>query len=104
MKIHRAFTLGGIALLLAFPALSEAQTRIPTLDQKDHMGDVGRYAHQKAVERFDAADSNKDGRLSREEVAERFSYMSENFDRMDLDHDGVLSWEEFVGHNRWKKE
>jgi len=23
---------------------------------------------------------------------------------MDKDKDGFLNWEEFVGHNRWKKE
>jgi len=61
-------------------------------------------AVQKAVERFDSADTNKDGRLSREEVTGRFSYMTEKFDQMDKDHDGLLGWEEFIGHDRWKRE
>lgn len=93
-----------LAALLAAPAVATAQSRIPSLDQNDRRGEIGRAAQQKAIERFDGADTDKDGRLSREEVAGRFSYMAENFDQMDKDRDGFLGWEEFIGHNRWKKE
>ena len=93
-----------LAATLAIPALAAAQTRIPSLDQEGRRGDVGRAAQQKAVERFDGADADKDQRLSRDEVAANFEYMSANFDRIDGDGDGFLSWTEFIGHDRWKKE
>lgn len=98
---RQAAALLALAML---PLVSLAQTRIPSLDQQDHRGEVGRYAHQKAVERFDGIDTDKDGRLSRDEIATRSAYMRDNFDRSDANHDGFLSWEEFVGHDRWKKE
>lgn len=94
----------GLLALVLLPLAATAQTRIPSLDQQDHRGDVGRYAHQKAVERFDGIDGDKDGKLSREEVSARSTYIANNFERMDADRDGFLSWEEFVGHDRWKKE
>ncbi|NMG77061.1 EF-hand domain-containing protein [Aromatoleum diolicum] len=93
-----------LAVLLATPVVVTAQSRIPSLDQNDRRGEIGRAAQQKASERFDGADADKDGRLSREEVAGRFSYMAEKFDQMDKDRDGFLNWEEFIGHDRWKKE
>ena len=58
---------------------------------------------KRAEERFDSFDTNKDGKLSREEVTGRSSYLTENFDKLDADKDGFLSWEEFLGHNRWPK-
>ena len=92
-----------LALALASPLAATAQSRIPSLDRDDHLGEVGRAARQKAVERFDGADANKDGKLSRDEVSAR-PYLSDNFDQLDKNRDGVLDWEEFIGHNRWKKE
>jgi EF hand domain-containing protein len=88
----------------ALPLAAAAQSRIPSLEQEGRRGDVGRAAQQKAVERFDSADADKDGRLSRAEVSARFEYMTENFDRMDRNGDGALDWNEFIGHDRWKKE
>lgn len=95
---------GGLCACAMLAAGAVAQTRIPSLEQQDHRGEVGRYAHRKAVERFDGIDADKDGKLSRAEVAARSSYMSDNFERMDADRDGYLNWQEFVGHDRWKKE
>lgn len=92
-----------LALVLAAGAAC-AQTAVPTLDQAGRKGDMARLAQQKAKERFDAADTDKDGKLSRDEVKAAMPYQSENFDRYDKDHDGFLSWEEYVGHNRWKKD
>ncbi|NMG44999.1 hypothetical protein GPA22_14825 [Aromatoleum toluvorans] len=92
-----------LALALAAPLAATAQSRIPSLDRDDRLGEVGRAARQKAVERFDGADANKDGKLSREEVSGR-PYLSENFDQLDKNRDGSIDWEEFIGHDRWKKE
>jgi len=91
------------ALLVATASGAAAQTLIPSLERKDHVGDLGRAAREKAIQRFDAADADKDGRLSKTEVA-HLPYLAENFDRLDTNHDGYLSWEEFIGHDRWKKE
>jgi hypothetical protein len=92
-----------LALLLAAPVVANAQSRIPSLDRDGRAADVGRAARQKAVERFDGADADKDGKLSRAEVSER-AYLSDNFGQLDKNGDGFLDWEEFIGHDRWKKE
>lgn len=91
-----------LALCVA-PGALQAQTMIPKLDAPGRKGDLARAEKQRAAERFDAFDANKDGKLSREEVANRSSYLTENFDKLDADKDGFLSWEEFLGHNRWPK-
>jgi Ca2+-binding EF-hand superfamily protein len=95
------------ALALALALLTGAacaQTAVPTLDQGGRKGDMARLAQQKAKERFDAADTDKDGKLSRDEVKAAMPYHYERFDKYDKDRDGFLSWEEYVGHNRWKKD
>ncbi|HZX31182.1 MAG TPA: hypothetical protein VFF03_07510 [Rhodocyclaceae bacterium] len=87
---------------LAGSALAQS-TIVPKLDQEGRKGDMARMAKEKAVEKFDTLDANKDGKLSREELAESAPYMAENFQRYDKNNDGFLSWEEYVGHNRWPK-
>lgn len=89
--------------LCAGLGVASAQTIVPKLDDQGRKGDVARKAKEKATAQFDAADADKDGKLSREEVAKHFRYMSDNFDKHDADKDGFLSWEEFIGHNRWPK-
>lgn len=93
-------------LFIAVSAIAETSvetTMVPTLDQRGHRGDIARLAKEKAMKKFDDADQNKDSKLSKEEVSKSSSYMAQNFDKLDLDKDGFLSWEEFVGHNRWPK-
>lgn len=80
-----------------------AQTMVPSLDEPGHKGDLARAAKQRSATQFDAADEDKDGKLSRVEVAKSSRYLTENFDKLDRDKDGFLSWEEFLGHNRWPK-
>lgn len=93
-----------LALLLSCLALTaSAQTMVPKLDQEGRKGEVARLAQQKALERFNTADSDKDGRLSREEAAKDSPYLAEKFSERDTNRDGFLSWEEYVGHNRWEK-
>ena len=83
------------------PALT--QSLIPDLDAPGTRGEMARAEKKKAEARFDAMDNNKDGKLSREEVAGKSAYLSDNFDKLDSDKDGGLNWEEFLGHKRWPK-
>jgi hypothetical protein len=95
-------SLPALALLL-FAASSTAQTMVPKLDQEGRRGDVARQAKQQAMEKFDAADTNKDGKLSREELEKSAPYLAEKFNERDKDGDGFLSWEEYIGHDRWPR-
>lgn len=95
----RLLALG--SLCISHFALS--QTMVPKLDQEGRKGDVARIAKQKAVDRFDAIDKNKDGRLSPDEVAQDAPYLAEKFQERDINHDGFLSWEEYLGHSRWER-
>ncbi|RZI44270.1 hypothetical protein EGT07_02265 [Herbaspirillum sp. HC18] len=90
--------------LLAAAACAQAQTIVPKLDQEGRKGDMARLAAKQAQERFDAADADKDGKISPEEAAKSLPYVAEHFSKYDKDKDGFISWEEYVGHNRWKKE
>ena len=94
--------LSALALAL-FAAGAQAQTMVPKLDQEGRRGDVAREAKQRAMEKFDAADENKDGKLSREELEKHAPYLAEKFKERDKDGDGFLSWEEYVGHDRWPR-
>lgn len=98
----RYLLLAVLALCVA-PGVLQAQTMIPKLDTPGHKGDLARAQKQRAAERFDGFDTNKDGKLAREEIANKSAYLAENFDKLDADKDGFLSWEEFLGHNRWPK-
>ena len=80
-----------------------AQTMVPKLDADGRRGDVARQAKQRAIDKFDAMDANKDGKLSREEAEKQSSYLAENFLERDKNSDGFLSWEEYVGHDRWPR-
>lgn len=94
-----------IAVIIVSAAFSSAsaQTMVPKLDQEGRKGDVARLARQKALERFNAADTDKDGRLSQQEASKDSPYLAEKFSERDTNRDGYLSWEEYVGHNRWEK-
>jgi hypothetical protein len=52
------------------------------------------FAQATAADLFHAMDSNGDGRISESEYVR---YMSQGFDRRDLNHDGVLEPDELPG-------
>jgi hypothetical protein len=89
--------------LLLVVASVQAQTMVPKLDQEGRRGDVARQAKQRAMEKFDLADEDKDGKLSRQEAEKHLPYLFDTFDDHDKDRDGFLSWEEYLGHNRWPR-
>lgn len=81
-----------------------AKTIVPDLNEEGRRGDIARMSQMKAQEKFDNADKDKDGRLSKDEVvAAGMEYMAETFEPHDKNKDGFLSWEEYVGHDRWKR-
>jgi len=98
----RFLQLAILGLLLAAPAL-QARTMVPDLDVEGRRGDIARLAKQRAQEKFAAADADHDGKLSKDEVAAKFPYLADTFEQHDKDGDGFLSWEEFIGHDRWPK-
>jgi EF hand len=95
-----------LAIFLALTAvlgIANAQTIVPRLDETGSRGDIARKMKAKSAVQFDAADANKDGKLSKAELATVSDYYVSNFEKLDTNKDGFLSWEEFVGHSRWPK-
>jgi hypothetical protein len=100
-KIMKKSTL--CFLLLVAGGWAGAQSMVPSLDEQGRKGDMARLMQKQAADKFDAADKDKDGKLSREEAA-ALPYILSKFDTLDKDKNGFLSWEEYVGHDRWKRE
>lgn len=96
-------TLAALLVWLAVAPPASAQTMVPKLDQEGRKGDVARLAKQKATERFAQLDKDGDGKLSRSEVENDSAYLAARFGERDLNGDGSLDWEEFVGHKRWER-
>jgi hypothetical protein len=86
-----------------FASGTMAQNIIPKLDVDGRRGDVARLAKQRALEKFTAADADRDDKLSKGEVEASFPYIAETFSKHDKNGDGFLSWEEYIGHDRWPK-
>ena len=83
--------------------LARAQSIVPDLEQQGRSGDIARAVYERAVKQFDQADSNSDGKLARKELATVSAFKANKFEQYDKDQDGFLNWQEFVGHDRWKK-
>lgn len=96
------------ASLAASPVLAQRSERpktiVPDLEEKSRKGEMARLAEERAEAKFDKADEDKDGFVSKDEAAKHENYIAENFERYDKSRDGKLSWEEFVGHDRWKRK
>lgn len=93
-----------VLLAVALPAAAQrTRTIVPELDDAGRRGEIARIAEKRAEERFSQTDADKDDRLSPQELAATASYMAENFKTYDKNGDGFLSWEEFVGHDRWER-
>lgn len=104
MKQPTAIVAASILATLFCATAAHAQSVIPKLDQEGRKGDMARLAKEQAVAKFDAADADKDGKLSKDEAAKASPYLAENFDKRDSNKDGFISWEEYVGHDRWPKD
>jgi Ca2+-binding EF-hand superfamily protein len=96
--------LGPTLLFVMTANIVQADSSIvPKLDVEGRRGDMARLANQRALEKFNAADANGDGKLSKEEVENAFPFLSEKFAEHDKNGDGFLSWEEYIGHDRWAR-
>ena len=99
MRVANAFLLAAGFAVQA----SIAQSLVPDLNESGRRGEIARAEKARAAARFDALDLDKDGFLSREEVAKGGGYLADSFDKKDTNKDGRLNWEEYLGHNRWPK-
>ena len=91
-------------LLTASSAFAQrTKTVVPELDAEGHKGDMARAAQKKANERFDKADADKDGFITKDEAAASLPYFAENFAKYDKNNDGKLTWPEFLGHDKWER-
>lgn len=104
--MFRKFIL--LALVSALSATAYAQrtkTIIPDLNAEGKAGEIARAQFKKALERFDKGDEDKDGFISKAESDKNLGeYERASFDDKDKNKDGRLSWEEYLGHDRWKKD
>lgn len=103
---NKYWTIFLLAAALAAPALAQrTKTTIPNLDAEGKPGEIARAQFKKALEKFDRIDEDKDGSISKDEATRQFSeYEMSHFADKDKNSDGKLNWEEFLGHDRWKKD
>lgn len=95
-----------VLALSSAPSLAQrTKTIVPDLNAEGKPGEIARAQFKKAVEKFDRADEDKDGRISKEEADKHFGeYEKAAFADKDTNKDGKLSWEEYLGHDKWKKD
>ena len=59
---------------------------------------------EKFNEKFDAADIDHDGFLTRDEAAKSLPHIAKHFDAIDVNHDGKLSRQEIAQFLAWKRK
>lgn len=108
--MHTSFSRLFLALALLVLGLPPAHAQrgiksvVPELDAEGVKGDMARAAQKKANERFDKADADKDGFIAKAEAVTAMPYIAENFAKYDKNGDDKLTWEEFIGHDKWTRE
>ncbi|MBS0452231.1 MAG: EF-hand domain-containing protein [Proteobacteria bacterium] len=75
-----------LATALAAGAATAANA-MPPAGGGSHVEEALTVMHQ----RFDAADSNHDGRISREEARQHMPFVYRNFDAIDTEHKGYVT-------------
>jgi hypothetical protein len=91
----------------AFPAQAQRGVKsiVPDLNAEGKPGEMARAQFKKALEKFDRADENKSGFIEKAEADKGLGeYERATFDEKDSNKDGKLSWEEYLGHDKWKKD
>jgi hypothetical protein len=82
---HRYPDRMGLLCLLALGTAARAQA--PNTDRMEK----AQKARAELQKRFDAADTNKDGKLSREEAQAKMPRVYKSFDTIDTSHTGTIS-------------
>ena len=65
-------------------------------DEPGPKGDIARKMKENSATKFDTADTNRDARLSKEEVAKVSGFYTNNFGKHDKDKDGFPIWEKLA--------
>ena len=107
--IRNALALSFAVLLAAGSAPAHAQrgmkSVVPDLNAEGKPGEMARAQFKKALEKFDRVDENKNGFIEKAEAEKGLGeYERATFDDKDQNKDGKLSWEEYLGHDKWKKD
>jgi hypothetical protein len=95
---------------IAFAALPVHAQRgvksaVPDLNAEGKPGEMARAQFKKTLEKFDRIDENKNGSIEKAEADKGMGeYEKATFDEKDANKDGKLSWEEYLGHDKWKKD
>ena len=103
----KTIALACVVLALASAPVLAQRTKsiVPDLSAEGKPGEIARAQFKKAVEKFDKADEDKDGKISKAEADKHFGeYEKAAFIDKDANKDGKLSWEEYLGHDKWKKD
>ncbi|WP_428312103.1 EF-hand domain-containing protein [Hydrocarboniphaga sp.] len=84
MRYLIILTMSGCCVLASGAAVAQDRER-------------GQQAMQELNERFDAADTDHNGKLGKKEAKAGMPRVSEHFDQLDADKDGYLTKGEIVG-------
>lgn len=79
----------------------QSNSIIPDINDKGMRGDIARKILAKSSAQFLKADVNRDYQISPEEAGMNLIYISKDFSRYDKNNDASVSWEEYLGHDKW---
>jgi EF hand len=103
-----AFLLAATGITLAAPPVQAqrgVKSVVPDLNAEGKPGEMARAQFKKTLEKFDRVDENRNGSIEKAEADKGMGeYEKATFDEKDLNKDGRLSWEEYLGHDKWKKD
>ena len=91
-----------LALASFYASTAWSQTVVLPLKDGTKFSTVSKYAVKDIQRVFSFMDANRDGKISREEVA-GFQNVAKHFDEADLDKDDLLSYKEFENALNSKK-
>ena len=93
--------VSGCVFCVATAVAQGQYSNVPDINEPGRRGEVARMMLANVSEQFLAADANHNGVLSLEEAAQHRPHIANNFSRYDADGDGNISWQEFIGHDKW---
>lgn len=79
----------------------EKKSIVPGIDEEGQRGKIARAMLEKSSALFLQADMNQDYLISAEEAGLYLPNVSKNFSRYDINKDDRVSWQEFLGHDKW---